>query len=380
MRVPAILLFAALLPATAHAAQLVTVDQVQQILAASHGESDVKLAEEISSLEAAERIDTATLDRWQSAAPGSHTRDALLLLADSSAFLPLPPSRIVEQPPPDAAGLHQIIARTVDELGKILHNLPNFMAVRVTTQFEDSPWRQEIDNAQTSDAHQNVRSLDAANLVVGKPYFLPLYAGDRKRMQVTYRDGHEIQVNLSKDDVAAGLRSRGEFGPILAVVIGDAFRQKLYWESWEQGPAGPIATLRYIVPAGASHYVVEYPSDTGVERFLPPYHGELAIDPATGAVLRFTLIAEMPKPYQTTQAALVVEYGPIVLGDRIYICPLRSVNLTREPLAGESEATAPTLRTFLNDVSFTNYHLFRADARILDPTHADDGQPPPQPH
>jgi hypothetical protein len=56
------------------------------------------------------------------------------------------------------------------------------------------------------------------------------------------------------------------------------------------------------------------------------------------------------------------------------------VNLTREPLAGESEATAPTLRTFLNDVSFTNYHLFRADARILDPTHADDGQPPPQPH
>jgi hypothetical protein len=380
MRLIVILLLGALCPALAHAAQLVTVDQIQQILAISHSENDAKLAEHISSLEAVEQIDTPTLVRWQAGAPGDRTREALVLLADSSAFLPLPSSRIVDQPAPDAAGLQQILARAIDYLGKVLHNLPNFMAVRDITQFEDSPEREQLDIANVPDAHQHVHSMDGAELVVGKPCFLHLYLSGRKLMKVTYRDGHEVQVNLSKNDVDAGLRSRGEFGTTLAVVIGDAFRQQLAWDHWVQSPAGPLATFRYVVPAGASNDVVEYQSDAGVKRILSSYHGEIAIDPASGAVLRLTIIADMPQPYEHIQSALVVEYGSVMLGDRTYICPLRSVNLAREPLAGESEASAPVLRTFLNDVSFTNYHLFRADARILGSAHTDDGQPPPQPH
>lgn len=373
MRVSVTLLMLALLPASAaRAAKLVTVDEIEQTLAAAKGESDAKVAEQISSLEAGERIDSATLARWQAAAPGERTREALLLLADGSAFLPLGQSRAVDQPAPDAAELHQIIARTIDYLGRVLHNLPNFMAVRETTQFEDSPWRTEIDNAQSADAHQNAHSMDSVQLVVGKPWWLPLSASGRKRMQVSYRDGHEVQVNLAKDEEDAGLRSRGEFGPVLAVAIGDAFRQKLYWNGWEHGAEGNLATFRYVVPASASHYVVEYPSEGGVQRFLPAYHGEIAIDPASGTVYRLTLIADMPPPYERTQAALVVEYGAVVLGERSYICPLRSVNLTREPLAGESEAVAPVLRTFLNDVAFTNYHLFRAESRIVGTAHTTD--------
>lgn len=375
MRAAAILILAALFPA-AHAAKLVTVDQVEQILAASQGQSDAKIAEQIASLEAAERIDTPTLVRWQQAAPGDHTRQALLLLADSSAFLSLPPSRVIDQRPPDAAGLQQIVARTIGYLGKVLHNLPNFLAVRDITEFEDSPMRKEIDNSQSSDARQNVHSLDSVQLVVGKPWSLPLYANGQKHMQVSYRDGHEVQVNLAKNDGNEGLRSRGEFGPILAVVIEDALRQKLYWDHWAQSPNGSVATFRYLVPAGASQHVVEYPSDAGVKRFLPAYHGEIAIDPATGTVLRLTLIADMPSPYERIQSALVVEYGPVVLGNRTYICPLRSVNLSRVPLAGESMAVAPTLRTFLNDVAFTHYQLFRADAHILDSAHAPGSGPP----
>ncbi len=377
MRRSAILFLVVLLSVTVHAAQLVTVDQIERVLVASHGESDAKLAEQISSLEATERIDTPTLARWQAAAPGDRTREALALLADTSVFLPLPASRIVDQPPPDAASLQQIVARTIDYLTRVLHNLPNFMAVRDTTQFEDSPMRERLEGS--ADAHQHMHSEDSVQLIVGKPWFLPLYLSGQKAMHVTYREGHEIQVNLSRNDVDAGLRSRGEFGPVLAVVIGDAFRQKLSWDHWEQSAAGPVATFRYAVPAGGSHYVVEYPADAGVNRFVPPYHGEIAIDPATGVVVRLTLIADMPPPFEHVQSALAVEYGPVMLGDRTYICPLRSVNLAREPLAGESEANAPMLRTFLNDVSFTNYHLFRADAHILGSAHADDGQPPPQP-
>ncbi len=379
MRASAILLVAALLPATAHAAKLVTVDQIQQILAASQGRSDAQLADEISSLEATERIDTPTLLRWQTATPGSRSRDALLLLADSSAFLPLPPSQVLAQPAPDGAALNQMVMRTINYLGKALPNLPNFMAARNIAQFEDSPLREQMDIAAFPDAHQHVHSIDAAQLVVGKPYFLPLYESGRKTLQVTYRSGHEIQVNLAKNDVDAGLRSRGEFGPVLAVVIGDALHQKLFWDHWQQGVAGRLATFRYVVSVEASHNVVEYPSDSGVRRIVTPYHGEFTVDPGTGAVLRLTIIADMPPPYEHVQSALVVEYGPVVLGNRTYICPLRSVSLAREPLAGESEASSPTLRTFLNDVSFTDYHLFHADARIIGSAHAAGSEPPPQP-
>lgn len=375
MRAPAILLLGALLATTARAAEPVTVDRIQQILTASHGDSDAKLAKEISSLEATERIDTPTLAGWLASAPGDHTRQALTLLADSSAFLPLPPSRIVDRPPPDADSLGQIISHTINYLGTILHNLPNFMAVRDTTQFEDSPWDQETDNARSPNARQKILSLGSVNLVVGKPYFVPLYAASHQRTQVTYRDGHEVAVATSKKDEETGLRSRGEFGPVLAVVIGDAFRQKLYWDHWVEGAAGPLATLRYSVPQDASHYIVEYPSADGRERIFPAYHGEITIDPATGAVLRLTLIADMPSPFQ---AALVVEYGPVVLGDHTYICPLRAVFLSREPLAGETKTAAPALRTALNDVSFTDYHLFHAEVRILG--HAKPDESSPEPH
>lgn len=363
MRRFAILLLAALLSATAHAAQLVTVDQIEQILAASRGQTDAKLAEQVSSLEPTERIDTPTLVRLQAAAPGDRTRKALLLLADCSVFLPLPASRIVDQPAPDAATLQQVIARTIGYLGKTLHNLPNFMAVRDTTQFEDSPMREKLEGF--AGAHLQMHSADSVQLVVGKPWFLPLYLSGRKVMDVTYRNGHENQVNLSKKDVDEGLRSRGEFGPILAVVIGDAFRQTLSWDHWVKSGANPMATLRYAVPAKASHYVVEYPSKNGVHRVIPAYHGEITIDPATGAVVRLTLIADMPPPFQRIQSAEEVEYGPVVLGGLTYFCPLRSVTLAREPLAGDAETNAPMLRTFINDVSFENYQLFRAEMHIV---------------
>lgn len=379
MRVSAILLLATLLPAAAQAAQQVTVDQIQQILTASPGQSDAKLAAQISSLEPVERIDTSTLVRWQAAAPGDDTRKALLLLADCSAFLPLPSSRIVDQPPPATASLQQTLGRTITYLVGVLHNLPNFMAERDVTQFEDSSVRQEGD-ALAPDAKQNVHFLDSVQLVVDKPWFLPLYVTAQKKTQVRYVDGHELQVNLSKNDVDAGLRSQGEFGSTLAVVVGDAFRQKLDWDHWVQSANGTLATFLYTVPAEASHYIVEYPSDQGIKRFHSPYHGEITIDPATGTVYRLTLIADMQPPYQRIQSALVLEYGAVLLGDRTYICPLRSVNLAREPPPGRSLDVAPVLRTFLNDVAFTKYHLFRGDARILGSAQPVGGQAAPQPH
>ncbi|HVT96678.1 MAG TPA: hypothetical protein VHE33_04175, partial [Acidobacteriaceae bacterium] len=185
--------------------------------------------------------------------------------------------------------------------------------------------------------------------------------------QVTYRNGHEVAATTEANErelERIGLTTKGEFGPILVIVVSDALHNKLYWDHWEMGGAGRIAVLRYTVPQEGSHYSVSYPSESGRQLISPAYHGVLAFDPETGTVFRLTVVADTQPPYQHIQVGIVVEYGSVLLGDKTYICPVHAVALSRQPTEG-TNVTSPPLRTCLNDVKFTGYHLFHADARIV---------------
>ncbi len=65
------------------------------------------------------------------------------------------------------------------------------------------------------------------------------------------------------------------------------------------------------------------------------YHGTLTIDPDNGTILRMMLIADQEKAAQIFDAELMVEYGPVALGENSYFCPLRSISVSRTP--GEIE-------------------------------------------
>jgi hypothetical protein len=372
MRSGTISLLLLLLSLPACAARKVTVDQISHILAGAHSQSDGKLAGDLSDLEPTERISAATLAHFKAEAPGPRSQEALLEIADASAFLPLPASEIVNQPPPDAAGFHTIIDRAIQYLGKTIPNLPNFLAARDTLHFEDSPYQQEIDNSSSVGAGNSTQSVGDARMTIGQPYSLPMYGAGRTSVQVTYRAGREVPTTEKESVREAeqmGLTTQGEFGPILAIVVSDALHNKLYWDHWEPGADGPVAVFRYSVAQSASHYKVSYPSESGLKFIYPAYHGLLAFDPASGAVLRLTIVADMLPPYQLVQVGIVVEYGPVRLGDRTYICPVHAVVLSREPVPEEAPAVSPPLRTCLNDVTFASYHLFHADTRILSSNH-----------
>ena len=70
-----------------------------------------------------------------------------------------------------------------------------------------------------------------------------------------------------------------------------------------------------------------------IKEVYPGYHGEIAIDPATGAILRISLMSELPPPYQAMQTAILVEYAPVTIGEQSYICPVRSVAFLKIPVA-----------------------------------------------
>jgi len=351
----------------AMAAKSVTVGQVDQLLFALRGKSDAKVAQELSDVELTERVSPARLAHWEADFPGSRTHEALIKLADLAAFLNPPAADVLPIPAPDSETQDRMLALAAEYVKTTVTRIPNFVATRETTHFEDTP------------------SRPGAFAIVPNRVKGPMAAGEVNRTDakalrqtgsypatVAYRDGKEVPESAGathgKDEPPpVGLTTSGEFGPILSVAIGDAVRSEVTWQRWEQGASDPVAVFRYAVPAEQSNYMLEIPTDNKLERVYPGYHGEIAIDPATGAILRISMVTEPASPSEAMQAAISVEYAPVAIGGQSYICPVHGVAFSRLPLShGSAVQPGSTvgLQTQLNDVIFSQYHVFRSETRI----------------
>jgi hypothetical protein len=359
----------------------VTVEQLEQALAAERGKPDKKVAEKLGNLELTERLSTARLERLKASLPGEKARQALFALADASAFLDLPAKDILPDAAPDAAFQGQIIFRSSGFVLSTVSRMPNFFATETITRFQD----------------MKVSQGGTPTIFVPDHGFLVM---DKRSTSVTYRNGREVleapigQKHKSSVSSTAGLTIRGVFGPLLDVVMGNILHGKVTWAHWEQGPAGPMAVFSYAVPEGKSDYTVQYccfQSEWGEMRefrTIPGYHGEIAIDPASGAVLRLVLKTDLQPALPMKRSDELVEYGPVEIGGRVYICPVKSISITKAKallfhgrtsdagrrdkpgsLSGNklkhAESGSEPAVTAINDVVFENYHLFRGEVRIL---------------
>jgi VWFA-related protein len=200
--------------------------------------------------------------------------------------------------------------------------------------------------------------------------------------------------------IQTGLDTSGEFGNILNTTLLDGSQSSLAWSHWEQGEGGPEAVFRYSVPKAKSHYrltfcCVSQGNGSQIVQQYSGYHGQIAIDPASGAILRLTLQADLKQSDGILQADIRVDYAPVEIGAKTYICPVRSISVSVVPaeafhpnvtntslgalLSSEAlrtsqlsstegaliQSTPGALKNLLNEVTFTHYHLFRADARVL---------------
>jgi VWFA-related protein len=344
----------------AFAARQITVEQLEQALTAAHGRPDAEVARQLSDMELTERLNDTKLARWEGEISGPEARQALLIVADASAFLDPPRAEVPATAPPDFAAQRQLIAQTISYVSHTLRQLPNFSATRATVGFQDTP--------------QGYGS--------GGTIFVPaqpLHFVGRSSATVLYRDGGEVvdvaAVKGKKSGAMLGLATSGEFGPILVTMLVDAAHGKLAWSHWEQGDAGRVAVFRYAVSKEQSHYEVSYccvtngsqsSDDALLFRQVAGYHGEFAVDPVNGTVLRATIKADLKAADPIIRADMLVDYGPVEIGGKTYICPVKSVSVSLAQAAAGAVQYAPGhLQTRLNDVSFVQYHLFRADARLV---------------
>jgi hypothetical protein len=123
-----------------------------------------------------------------------------------------------------------------------------------------------------------------------------------------------------------------------------------------------LAVFRILVRQDESHFLV---TGAGNMPRYPSYHGEIAVDPASGTIYRVTLASDWKPPFQPSVAAIVVEYGPVEIGAASYICPIKGVALSRVRNGDSGGRAAIPFHTFVNDVSFTEYHVFRGEVHIL---------------
>jgi hypothetical protein len=305
--------------ALALAGREISVEQLEQMLAGSSREPDVKLAKQLSELELTERLSAARLARCEANVRGPDARRALIALADKASFLDPPISEIPTMAEPDPQAQRRMVALIEDYVRRAIHQLPNLYATRVTISFQ-----------------RNKK---------------PLHWVSTESAIVRYRDDREErprvnEVRVGDGSGAGGMTTAGEFGPILYVALVDSAQGNLTWSHWEQGAAAPEAVYRYAVIAGKSHY--------HVNDQVRGYHGEITVDPSDGTIRRLVLRADPEPNLLLLKADIVVEYGPVELGGKTYICPLKGIAFS-----------ATWNRWWLNDVAFERYHLYRGNAQLL---------------
>jgi hypothetical protein len=326
------------------------------------------LAKQLASLELSERLNSNLLSLWKNRLRGKKSIAALVALADESAFLDPPAAEILSDPAPDLDTQRQMISRTVKYLKEVTPKLPDFFAMCTTTE-DVQPSPQKADTWKTALADQSLREAVT------------------EKATLRYRNGHEEQDAQKKKGSPRArkkdLNFIGVFGPILGSVLVDATRGDsiLTWSRWVQDERGREAVFRYIVRADNPHYDVTYCCLVGRSTFLmsPRYLGELAIDPETGAIFRLTMEGELGwirepnlNPVLPAEgAAMMVEYGPVEIGGRKYVCPHRSVvimrvrTVTTLTIWGQTFEIYAPYETLLNDIVYTDYHKFGSEARML---------------
>jgi VWFA-related protein len=405
-----VLFVVGVIPATA--AHRVTVEQLEQSLAADQAthRPDVAVSRQLADLELSERLTDATLGRFATRfSLGPRTALALQLLSDQSALLDPPLVELPATASPDSAAQQRMMDLARGYAVERSSHLPDFFVTRVTNRFDDSP-----------------QVLEAGSW----PVRAGLHPVGTSNRQITFRDGQEVQDPTVQDPTSqttssgetvshdVGLHTWGEFGPALLVVLTDTAKGNISFGHWEQAAIGLVAVYRYEVPRTASHYTVSYccqvdehlvgrtqfgygsqnrspqqvasiprANDAHTYVEVPSYRGELSIDPATGAVIRITLEADLKSGGPLMRATTMVEYGPVRIGDRSFICPVRSLALSvQEPgkighagpngsgtssIANDTEwqgavsavNRAPVL--MLNETRFTSYHRLGTTMRIV---------------
>lgn len=358
-----------------------SVAELDALVHASAGKRESELAKELPGLELTERLSTPHLQQLLPLLRDQIARQELIEVSDRSAFLSLPSGEIPAAPAPSVQEQRAMMQRTFAYLKNVIPRLPDFFATRQTVFYQPRLTK----DAQTWKAF------------VGDP---DLYPSATDIATVFYRDRREVvqdEVRRRGRRHAAHptkgvLQTTGDFGSALSVILRGVagVGSRVDWDHWEQGPQGLEAVFRFSVPVAASRFSITFcctaqNNGTGTFRQFSAYHGEFAIDPNSGAILRIAEQSEVDleryPDIPVSRSALGIEYAPVNIGGHDYICPVHSFSTMRGRGLrvmrewGVSFYVEGPFEEMVDDMTYSGYHKFGSEHRILPAIDSTTGQP-----
>lgn len=351
--------------------------------------SDSNIADKLMDIDLTEELTPGAIDQLRSMNLGPETLEQIRILATESALLPPPATDLPTTAAPDANAQKDILGKTVNYIADFMH-LPKLTADKTTVRYQNGP-----DYVYSSDGGTlTVRGDLGQKFSPDNPYLKNL---GEHTMAVEVLGGVELRpakVKSGDPSNRNGQISQGGPGPLLGVAFEDAAKGRMQFARWETVEGKALAVFSFAVPKKQSHYEVNYccfpktesvgshmaapvnsagsgqlgagsgvaaaqgtyATNTTFDPFRTKvgYHGEFFIDPATGAVLRFIMQAEMRKSDFVSQEDTRVDYGSATVDGKTMLLPVQSYVLTTVVPAGDSGQRIALRRT-LFEVHYANY-------------------------
>jgi VWFA-related protein len=243
------------------------------------------------------------------------------------------PLAAVETPkavPPTVEQL-KLLETVRDNALKYSGRLPNFICTQATRRMIDPNGKGEWRTIE--------EASDLLSFYDGQEHYAPLTARTKAR------DG----------EWPASVSSAGEFGSMLKEVFEPASMARFAWLRREQVRGRTLQVFSYTVQAAHSRYRITYRGAQQKDPVFAAFHGQVAVDPETGTVLRLSLQTEpLPADLPVRQVSLAIDYDEVAVADQIYLLPIAAtidVRLHKRTVAR-------------NEVTFRSYQRFSSDSRI----------------
>jgi hypothetical protein len=332
------------------AARKLSIDQMKQLLISLHDahKTDAEVAAELGDVELTEELSLGTMNSLAPNLPGPLSNEQLYVLEVRSAVLPPPPGDIPSTPAPDPAAQKTILDKAADYVNKTWAQLPPLTATKSTRRFQDSTQIGQV-------------SLGSHSTAAVGGSTTPIRYTASADTPVTLRNGAE-QNPLANDKTHWG--DNGMIAllgppPGLTSVLQDAQAAgKIGFLRWQTVNGHTLAVFSFAVDKKKSHYAVDYccfPEETqagqmsmrgtespgGAGNYLTnaswkpfkatvAYHGELLIQPDTGAVVRLIVAAEFKGADPVKLENQRIDFGIETVGGKPELVPVHSFIDTME--------------------------------------------------
>lgn len=199
----------------------------------------------------------------------------------------------------DSKRAEQILQRGREYADNYIAKLPDFLCRQRTDQFQGdkkaSRWKQgdTIESKLIFAGGREKRTLEAINGKAPNPGMR--HVGRRP------------------------LTTEGEFGVLLANVLGSGSEAKFQWEGLQNLAGKTVAVFAYNM--AREHSTLKL-SRSDLAQAVVPYHGKVFIDPASGEVWRISNEADdIPEDLETRSIATVINYQQVAIGTANYLMP-----------------------------------------------------------